>query len=241
MDHGLMKRPGPTHSCCDGISPSTSLLRGRYLRDLTDRILALVCLIIAAPVLAAAALAVWIEDGWPVFFSHQRVGKRGVQFEVLKLRSMRASGGASLTAEGDPRITAVGGVLRKYKLDELPQLWNVVKGEMSLVGPRPEVKEFVDMNNSDWAEMLSVKPGITSATTLLLRNEEKLLAEQDDPEKFYRERLLPLKLQFQKRQMQASSFRNDLLLIGFTIYYSLFPSRFDANFVRRRFLAEEKL
>lgn len=211
------------------------------LRDLSERALALLCLVIAAPVLAAAALAVWIEDGRPVFFRHGRVGKGGSRFEVLKLRSMRAASGAQLTAEGDPRITAVGRLLRKYKLDELPQLWNVVKGEMSLVGPRPEVTQFVDMSNSDWVVMLSVKPGITSATTLLLRDEEKLLAEQDDPERFYREHLLPLKLRCQKRQIQASSFSNDLLLIVFTIYYSLFPSRFDANFIRRRFLAEEKL
>src|SRR5205814_5896559 len=115
---------------------------------------------------------------------------------LLKLRSMKAmSMGRRITARNDTRITAVGRRLREYKIDELPQLWNVFRGDMSLVGPRPEVPEYVDLSDPRWQTVLSVKAGITDLASLVLRNEERLLSEQMDAEIFYRDWLLPQKLE----------------------------------------------
>jgi lipopolysaccharide/colanic/teichoic acid biosynthesis glycosyltransferase len=124
------------------------------------------------------------------------VGRGGETFLIYKLRTMRAvSGGALVTASGDDRITAVGRFLRKTKLDELPQLWNVVRGDMSLVGPRPEVPRYVNLDDPLWREVLSVRPGLTDPVTLELKDEESVLAEvHGDRERFYREKLQPAKL-----------------------------------------------
>jgi lipopolysaccharide/colanic/teichoic acid biosynthesis glycosyltransferase len=204
------------------------------VRDLADRILAGGLFLLASPVLLLAGLAVWIEDGRPVIFRQNRVGRNGIGFQALKLRSMRLVGvGSMVTAEGDSRITRTGRILRKYKLDELPQLWNVVRGDMSLVGPRPEVPRFVDLSNSMWQEVLSVRPGITDATTLIFRNEESLLKGQADPERYYREHLLPEKLRLQVGEVRNSSFWSDMRVLGMTVYYSFLPSRFDADSIRR--------
>src|SRR5207249_11392098 len=113
--------------------------------------------------------------------------------------------GVRITASTDERITRVGGVLRRYKLDELPQLWNVARGDMSLVGPRPEVPDFVDMSVPIWRRVLSVKPGITDVTTLAYRHEEELLAGVADPEKHYREVILPAKLDLNAQYIRKRS------------------------------------
>ena len=117
-------------------------------------------LIVLSPLIGAAMLAVRLSSPGPVFFVQQRVGKAGRLFPLFKLRSMRAgAGGPGVTGKGDPRITAVGRVLRRSKLDELPQLWNVVRGDMSLVGPRPEVPKYADPADPRWARVLAVRPG----------------------------------------------------------------------------------
>jgi lipopolysaccharide/colanic/teichoic acid biosynthesis glycosyltransferase len=203
--------------------------------EITSRCLAGFGLIVSAPLLAIAAAAVWLEDGLPIFFCQWRVGQHGARFQIVKIRSMavRSSPGSAITQGGDARITAVGGILRKYKLDELPQLWNILRGEMAWVGPRPEVPEFVDLRDPLWREVLSVKPGITNGTTLLLRNEEDILAGHANPEQHYREHLLPLKLRLHRDQIRDSSLVHDIKVVAMTIYFAVFPSRFDPEWIQR--------
>jgi lipopolysaccharide/colanic/teichoic acid biosynthesis glycosyltransferase len=148
------------------------------------------------PVIAACAIAVKATSSGPAFFRQDRVGRFGHSFRLVKLRTMTANNtGIGVTAKDDKRITAVGQILRKTKLDELPELWNVLRGDMSFVGPRPEVPRYVDVNNALWREVLGVRPGLTDPVTLRLRNEEELLASIDgDRERFYRDVLQSYKL-----------------------------------------------
>lgn len=158
--------------------------------------MAAVALVLLSPLLALAALAVALSSRGPVLFRQQRVGRGGRAFEMLKFRTMKVGdGGAQVTAAGDARVTAVGRVLRRLKLDELPELWNVLRGELALVGPRPEVPRFVDLEDAAWRRVLAERPGITHPVTLRLADEEGLIAAVGgDPERFYREELLPWKL-----------------------------------------------
>ena len=176
-------------------------------------------LLVAAPVLAVAAAAVVATSGLPVFFRQSRVGRSGKPFTLVKLRSMRASrGGPEVTARGDSRVTAVGRFLRKTKLDELPELWNVVKGEMSFVGPRPEVARYVSLEDPLWREVLSVRPGLTDPVTLSLKDEELLLAGvKGDPEAFYREKLQPVKLAGYCDYLRRRTWRTDVGVIWDTL------------------------
>lgn len=190
------------------------------------------------PVFAGLVLAVILDDGPPVFFHQTRVGKNGRPFRIWKFRTMRVgSVGSVITAAGDRRITRVGGVLRRWKLDELPQLLNVLIGDMSLVGPRPEVAEYVHLEEPMWQAVLQVRPGITDLASLLYRNEEELLGAADDPIAFYRESVLPAKLFLNLAYLRSRSFRLDLRLILLTIWYSLHPDRFDPDLIKRRFAA----
>jgi len=166
------------------------------LPRLVDILVSAVGLIFAAPLIAISALAVKTGSKGPAFFCQSRVGRFGKPFTLYKLRTMRIeNSGLQVTAGDDSRITTVGKILRKTKLDELPELWNVLKGDMSLVGPRPEVPGYVDLEDWRWQRVLAARPGITDPMTLRLRNEESLLSQvQDSREKFYREALQPYKL-----------------------------------------------
>jgi lipopolysaccharide/colanic/teichoic acid biosynthesis glycosyltransferase len=191
-------------------------------------------LLILMPALAALAVAILCDDGAPVFYSQTRVGRRGEPFRIWKFRSMRAgSQGSVITAEGDRRVTRVGAALRRLKLDELPQLFNVLKGDMSLVGPRPEVPEYVQLDAPVWQSVLQVRPGVTDLATLLYRDEEKLLGTSGDPGTFYRETVLPAKLALNLGYLRTRSFLRDLKLILLTICYSLFPQRFDPDLIKK--------
>ncbi len=206
------------------------------LRGLFDRAVALAGLVVFSPLLAGAAAAIWLEDGRPVLFRHIRIGLGGRPFALLKFRSMRKdSRGLSITAGGDPRITRAGRVLRRYKIDELPQLWNVLRGEMNLVGPRPEAPEYVDSRDPVWKSVLRHRPGITDLATLMYRNEEEVLAAAGEPERYYREVLLPAKLALNLRYAQTSSFTNDARLLLLTLRYSFFPLGFDPARIERAF------
>jgi lipopolysaccharide/colanic/teichoic acid biosynthesis glycosyltransferase len=199
-----------------------------------DRVLALAGLLVTAPVMAAAAVAVWFESGGPILFKQARVGVRGRHFEILKFRSMRAnSSGASITSGEDSRITRVGQVLRRYKLDELPQLWNVVRGDMSLIGPRPEVPKFVDQSDPRWQAVLRVRPGISDFATLIYRDEELLLIGKKDPEEFYRNEVLPHKLRLNMFYLERRSVVNDVKLLWLTLRYSLDPSGFHPDRIKQ--------
>lgn len=174
-------------------------------------------LLLLAPLMGLIALAVTLDSPGGVFFAHERVGRYGRKFRVLKFRTMVQNAprlGGAITAGHDPRITRVGRLLRATKLDELPQLWNVLKGEMSLVGPRPEVAKYVQLWDPTLREqVLSVRPGITGLTQIRYRHEETLLAQQPDPETYYREVLLPLKLQSDAEYVQRRTLLYDLYLI----------------------------
>src|SRR4029077_14920049 len=149
-------------------------------------------LLFLMPAMAAMAAVVLWDDGRPAFYSQTRVGRGGRPFRIWKFRSMRAgSQGSVITAAGDRRVTRAGAVLRRLKLDELPQLFNVLKGDMSLAGPRPEVPEYVELEAPVWQAVLQVRPGVTDLATLLFRHEEKLLGAARDPNTFYRETVLP--------------------------------------------------
>jgi lipopolysaccharide/colanic/teichoic acid biosynthesis glycosyltransferase len=147
---------------------------------------------------------------------------------------MRAgSEGPSITAAGDERITRVGAMLRRCKLDELPQLLNVLRGDMSLVGPRPEVPEYVQLEAPIWQAVLQVRPGVTDLATLLYRDEEKLLSTCGDPSALYSEIILPAKLVLNLGYLRCKTFSRDLRLLHLTVRYSLFPDRFDLNLIKR--------
>jgi lipopolysaccharide/colanic/teichoic acid biosynthesis glycosyltransferase len=204
------------------------------LYRLFDILCAAAGLLILTPLLLVLALLVFSEGGSPVFFRQPRVGRTGRLFHIWKFRTMRTgAGGNTITAAGDKRITRIGAVLRKCKLDELPQLFNVLTGDMSLVGPRPEVPEWVELEAPIWQAVLQVRPGLTDLATLLYRNEEELLAASSDPNTLYRETILPAKLVLNLRYLQLRSFWRDLRLICLTIRYSLFPNRFDPDLIKR--------
>lgn len=156
-------------------------------------------LLILLPFLPLVVLAVLLDDVGPVFFFQTRVGKNGKDFRLIKFRTMRRHAervGQLTVGERDPRVTRVGYWLRKSKLDELPQLWNVLIGDMSMVGPRPEVRKYVDRYTDDQRRVLSVKPGITDAASIRFADENKILAEQSDPETYYVQVLIPEKIRW---------------------------------------------
>lgn len=182
-------------------------------------------LLAAAPILAFAAVLIKITSAGPVLFKQTRVGLHGKKFTLFKLRSMEATGdGPRVTATNDSRITPIGKILRKTKVDELPGLWNVVRGDMSFVGPRPEVPELVDLDDPQWKEILTTLPGITDPVTLLLRNEESLLAAVEDKEAFYRETLQPFKLRGYVDFVRGKNWRSDVRIIFQTLRATAFPS-----------------
>jgi lipopolysaccharide/colanic/teichoic acid biosynthesis glycosyltransferase len=175
-------------------------------------------LVLALPLLAVAAGAIAADSPGSPIFLQERLGRGGRRFLLWKLRTMRAGDGPEVTAAGDSRVTRVGRVLRRLKLDELPQLWNVLKGEMSLVGPRPEVPDLVDLTSETWQRVLRVRPGITDPVALALKDEEALLAGvPGDRQRFYRETLQPYKLRGYIDYIEKRNAWTDLAVIAMTI------------------------
>ncbi len=163
--------------------------------SLLERALSVLVVILLSPAFLIVALMVLFRDGRPILFRQTRVGKDGERFAILKFRTMSIDNAGSLvTGGGDPRITRNGALLRRSKLDEMPQLWNVVRGDMRLVGPRPEVEKYVEMYDEEQRRVLDNKPGITDVASLAFRNEEALLEAADDPAEFYIEKLMPAKI-----------------------------------------------
>jgi len=187
--------------------------------------IALVGLVMVAPLIALTAIAIALTSRGPVIFRQKRMGRKGQPFTMYKLRTMTAaSAGPQVTARDDPRVTPIGKFLRKTKLDELPELWNILKGDMSLIGPRPEVPRYIDLEDPVWRLVLEARPGITDPMTLRLRNEEALLVEvEGDRERFYLETLLPFKLEGYLNYLQARSWRSDLKVLWQTIVAVAFP------------------
>lgn len=180
-----------------------------------EAMLAFVALLVAAPLIAVSALAIRLTSQGPIFFRQVRTGRDGRSFALIKLRTMKGyDEGPQITTMMDSRVTSVGRFLRRTKLDELPQFWNVVKGDMSLVGPRPEVPRYVDLNDPRWQLVLQTRPGLTDPITLRLRNEEKLLAQVDgDVERFYLSTLQPVKLLWYVEYLGKRNWKADLKVI----------------------------
>lgn len=186
------------------------------MKRLFDVIASLTALVLLSPLFLILAFAVVIGDGFPVFFKQERVGKDGKTFRLLKFRSMYKDAekrGQLTVGEDDPRVTPSGRVLRRYKLDELPQLMNVLKGDMSVVGPRPEVPKYVAKYTATQREVLSARPGLTDPASLSFFNEDELLGRSEDPEQTYIEEILPLKTELQRQYVYDRSFLTDLRII----------------------------
>lgn len=185
---------------------------------LFDRIMALIGLLFLWPVLIIVAILIKIKMPGPVLFVQARVGKNGKLFNCHKFRSMTVRhGGSSVSVAGEARITPLGAKLRKYKLDELPELWDVFIGNMSFVGPRPDVPGYADNLQGDDRIVLSLRPGITGPATLKYRNEEELLATVDDPIKYNDDVIYPDKVRINRYYAEHYSFLADIQMIFCTV------------------------
>ena len=190
------------------------------IKRIFDISFSMIGLIILSPLLLIIAYLIKKEDGGPIFYRGVRIGQFGKPFRIFKFRTMVVNAdkiGGPSTADDDPRITKIGKILRKYKIDELPQLVNVLKGEMSIVGPRPEVPFYVDMFTEEEKRILDVKPGITDWASLWDCDEGAILAGSSDPEKTYMEKIRPIKIKLQLRYVDNHSFFTDLKIIFLTI------------------------
>jgi lipopolysaccharide/colanic/teichoic acid biosynthesis glycosyltransferase len=193
-----------------------------------DVLTSAVALMLLAPLFFLISALVGLTSPGPVLFRQQRVGRLGRTFEILKFRSMRddpGKGGPLVTSAGDSRVTRVGAVLRRTKFDELPQFWNVLCGDMSLVGPRPEVPYYVTRYTTEQQAVLRVRPGITDAASIQYRFEEQLLGQQSDPGDFYVRVLMQAKLDINLQYLSKISFSHDILIILRTIWATFGSSR----------------
>jgi len=203
---------------------SAAASAGKGLPRAVEAAAAAACLAAAAPFLLLAAAAIVATTGDSPLFRQRRVGRNGRLFRLVKLRTMRKTAGAEVTAGGDERVTRVGRLLRRTKVDELPELWNILRGDMAWVGPRPEVPRYVDGEDPRWRGVLAARPGLTDPVTLRLRNEEELLAGiAGDREAFYRDRLQPWKLRGYADYLARRTWRTDLTVLRDTVRAVLRP------------------
>lgn len=193
-------------------------------KRLFDLFWSLLGLVLLSPLLVLVAIAVRLEDGGPVFFRQVRIGQQGRPFRIWKFRTMVVDAerqGRSITVGEDPRITRIGRFLRNTKLDEIPQLLNVAVGEMSLVGPRPEVPRYVELYSEAQRAILGLRPGITDLASIKYRHESELLAESADPDQTYIQLLLPDKIRINLAYASRAGLWSDFLVILATL--GLFP------------------
>ncbi len=186
------------------------------LKRIFDILFSITVLIFFLPIGILIALLILLESRGGVFYLQERIGKNRKPFFLYKFRTMRKNAdkeGRLTVGMKDSRITKIGYFLRKYKLDEFPQFINVLKGEMSIVGPRPEVKEFVDLYNEEQLRILDVKPGITDLASLEYFEENKILGQAEDPKKIYIEKVMPDKLELNKKYLESPTLWNDLKII----------------------------
>lgn len=193
-----------------------------------DFLLSICGLLLLSPILVIVSLLITLESAGGVFYLQERIGRHGVPFKLYKFRSMSANSDKSgLLTVGmkDSRITRIGFYLRKYKLDELPQLINVVKGEMSLVGPRPEVKKYVDLYTQEQKNVLSIRPGMTDLASIEFSNENELLEAQSNPEAFYIHEIMPRKIELNMNFINNPSLKFYFSIIFQTIRNIIFPAK----------------
>ncbi len=177
-------------------------------------------ILILSPLFLVLAILVVTDSGFPVFYLQKRVGKNSRDFFLFKFRTMKAGAdksGLLTVGNKDPRITRVGYFLRRYKLDELPQLFNVLFGSMSLVGPRPEVRKYVELYNAEQQKVLSVRPGVTDYASILYSNENEILSRHSDPEQHYISNVMPAKLKLNLKYIENRGLFTDLSIIFKTI------------------------
>lgn len=197
---------------------------GKRMFDLAA---AAIGLLLLSPVLVFLMALVKLTSPGPALYWQERVGRGGKVFRIAKLRSMfkdTDKDGPRITSSGDSRVTSLGSILRRFKIDELPQLWNVLKGEMSLVGPRPEVPHYVESYSATQRRVLTIRPGITDPASIAYRHEEELLGAQSDPDGYYRQVLLPAKLSRNLEYLDRISFSYDLSLLLRTTSSIFIPS-----------------
>ena len=190
-----------------------------FFKWLFDRTVSFVGLLLLWPVLIVVAVLIKIKmPGGPAFFTQKRVGRDGRLFTMYKFRSMTVGhGGSSVSVAGESRITPLGAKLRKYKLDELPELWNVLIGDMSFVGPRPDVPGYADALTGEAREVLKLRPGITGPASLKYRDEEEILAGVEDPQKYNDEVIFPDKVRMNRYYLHHYSFWMDIRMIFATV------------------------
>jgi len=196
------------------------------MKRLFDILFSFIGLLLLQPLFGVTAIMIKVDSTGPVFFRQGRVGKNFRRFVIYKFRTMVVDAekkGLRITSGGDHRVTRAGRILRKFKIDELPQLFNVLKGDMSFVGPRPEVEEYVKLYKEDYREILKRRPGITDVSSIIFREEEAVLKNQVDPEGYYKTVLLPEKIRLSKEYIENSSFLYDLKLILNTLHKIFSP------------------
>lgn len=211
--------------CCSGIQIENQP-QGFYARHgkrVVDCIISATGLFVLLPVFALVAVCIKLTSRGQVLYRQMRVGRGGHPFQIVKFRSMDSVASEmfpAITVSGDIRITRIGRILRRFKIDELPQLWNVLRGDMSLVGPRPELPKYVDDYSPEQKRVLCVRPGITDPASLTYRHEEQILSRYEDPEQVYRMQILPDKLAQNLDYIRAISFWTDLRIIFATVIRS---------------------
>jgi lipopolysaccharide/colanic/teichoic acid biosynthesis glycosyltransferase len=190
------------------------------MKRLFDFVFSSIGLILFAPVLLLIIILMWVKSKGPIFYKQVRVGRNNTDFQIFKFRTMHVNAdklGLLSIGDRDLRITQIGYYLRKFKIDELPQLVNVLIGDMSFVGPRPEVRKFVNLYNQDQLQVLNVRPGITDLASIKFRNENELLSKQDDPELYYIKTIMPMKLQINLDYLKGSNLITDTWVIVKTL------------------------
>jgi lipopolysaccharide/colanic/teichoic acid biosynthesis glycosyltransferase len=196
------------------------------MKRVFDIVFSFIGLFLLQPLFGVTAIMIKVDSTGPIFFRQGRVGKNFRRFVIYKFRTMVVDAekkGLRITSGGDHRVTRAGRILRKFKIDELPQLFNVLKGDMSFVGPRPEVEEYVKLYKEDYREILKRRPGITDVSSIIFREEEAVLKNQVDPEGYYKTVLLPEKIRLSKEYIENSSFLYDLKLILNTLHKIFSP------------------
>ena len=192
---------------------------GNLVKYVFDRVAAFTALVLLSPLLFVVAVLVRFASPGPVLFRQQRVGRHGKLFTLVKFRTMRINDGTNtVTARNDPRITPLGAFLRRSKIDELPELWNVLIGEMSFVGPRPDVPGYADRLEGDSRQILLMRPGITGPASLKYYNEEEILAGQPDPSAYNDRVIFPDKVRINLHYMDNQSFAGDIRIILQTLF-----------------------
>lgn len=192
----------------------------KFGKRLFDIIFSFVILIILTPFLIIISLMIIFTDGFPVFYVQNRVGKGGKLFGLIKFRTMYKDAdkkGLLTVGVKDPRVTKIGYYLRKYKLDELPQFWNVLMGDMSVVGPRPEVKKYVDLYTEEQRKILELRPGITDWASIRFSNESEILAKYENPEEGYIKEVMPEKMKYYIKYLHEISLIQDIMIIFHTM------------------------